>query len=91
MKGVVRKNIHKKDRIFRCLIFKNIVIVRIFLESADKCKENREYERKNVLCEILYVLSVCVSGEILEDWKVIHYGPHLNQCRLFFVCLAGIS
>ena len=53
------------------------------LESAEKCKENGKYERKNILCEIFYVVSVRMSGEILEDVKFGRYGPDVNQGRLF--------
>ena len=40
--------------------------------------------------EILYVVSVLMSGEIiLEYHKVGRYGPDRNQGHLFFVCLVG--
>ena len=49
------------------------------LESAEKLRENSKDERKNILWEILYVVSICMSGEILEDQKVGHYNPDENQ------------
>ena len=36
------------------------------LKSAEKFKENGKYDCKNILCEIFYVVSVCMSGENLR-------------------------
>ena len=33
------------------------------LECADKFWENGKHEHKNILCEIIYVVSDCISGE----------------------------
>ena len=85
-----RKNIHRNERIFHFLILKNIINGRNVLGSAEKCKENRKDECKNILCEIFYVLSVHISGKILDDQKVGRYGTDGNQGHLFFVCLVGI-
>ena len=76
---MVIKNIHKNERIFRCLILINSINGRSVLDSADKSNKNGEDKRKNILCEIFYVVSVCMSGEILEDRKVRQYGPDINQ------------
>ena len=51
-------------------ILRNIINGRGLLESADKCKGNDKYERKIIPCEMFYVVSVHISGEILEYWKV---------------------
>ena len=42
-------------------------------------RENKKDERKNIPCVILYVVSVCISREILEENKVGRYGPDGNQ------------
>ena len=51
MKGMLNIYIYiyKDERIFCCLISRNIISGRSVLESADKCKENRKYERRNIL------------------------------------------
>ena len=47
-------------------------------------------ETGNINVEIFYVVSVRMSEEIiLEDQKVVQYGPDRNQGHLFFVCLVG--
>ena len=40
------------------------------MQSAEKCRGKWKYERKNIRCEILYVVTVCMSGLFLEDQKV---------------------
>ena len=44
-----------------------------------------KYKRKNVICGIFCVLSVRMSGEILEDQKFRQYGPGVNQVHLLFL------
>ena len=39
------------------------------LESADKCKGKWKYEQKNIY-ETLYIVSIRMSGEILENRNV---------------------
>ena len=51
---------------------------------AYKCKENGKDEYKNIIFEIFHVVSVRMSGEILEDTKVGICGPDVNQGHLFF-------
>ena len=68
---------------FHCLILRNIINGRSVLESAERCKENRKDEWKNILYEIFYVVSVRTPGEILEYWKVGRYRPDVNQGHLF--------
>ena len=52
-------------------------------------KNVRETGKRNI--EIFYVVSVCMSGEIILEYrKVGRYGPDRNQGNLFFVCLVGI-
>ena len=47
-------------------------------------------ETGNINVEIFYVVSVRMSEEIiLEDHKVVQYGPDRNQGHLFFVCIVG--
>ena len=58
------------------------------MEGADQCKENGKYERTNILCEIIYILSVCMSGDILEYQKVGKYAPDGNQAHLLFYQLS---
>ena len=40
------------------------------LESSEKYKEKWKDERINIPCEILYLVFVYMSGEILKDQKV---------------------
>ena len=46
-----------------------MVCIRL-LEGAEKCKENWTDERKNIPCEIFYVVNFHVSGKILEDRNI---------------------
>ena len=50
-----------------------------------KIQGNGKYECKNIICEIFYIVSVRMSGEILEYRKVGRYGPDGNQGHLFFL------
>ena len=49
---MVRKNIHKNERMFRGLILRNITNGRSELESVDKYKENSMDEHINILCSV---------------------------------------
>ena len=53
------------------------------LEIVDKYKENVKYESKNILCKIFYVVSVRMSGEILENRKFGWYRPDEIQGQFF--------
>ena len=54
----------------RCLILRYIINGRSVLESSEKYKEKWKDERINIPCEILYLVFVYMSGEILKDQKV---------------------
>ena len=47
-------------------------------KNSNKTREN---ERKNILCEIFYVVSVRISGEILEDQNFWD-GTNLMEIRV---------
>ena len=61
------KKIHGNERILCCLVLRNIINGRSVLETSDKCKENWKGERKNIPCENIYLVTVHMSGKILED------------------------
>ena len=54
----------------RCLILRYIINGRSVLESSEKYKEKWKDKRINIPCEILYLVFVYMSGEILKDQKV---------------------
>ena len=64
-KGHGKKDIHINEIMFRFLILRNIINDKSVLESAKKCRKNGKDERKNIICEIFYVVSVHMPGEIL--------------------------
>ena len=47
--GHGKKNIHKNERMVRCLILRNIKNCRSVVDSAKKCKENGKDESLNIL------------------------------------------
>ena len=59
------------------------------LNSTDKFKDNGKDSCKNILCEILYIVSVRITREMLEYWKVGQEGTDENQDCLFFDYLVG--
>ena len=63
---------------------KNIINGKRCVGECRKMQGNRKYEHKNIPCEIFYVVSVLMSGEILKGQKFGRYRPDRNQGRLFF-------
>ena len=54
---------------FRCLVLRNIINGRNFLDSVEKCKETGKENHDNIICEIFYAMSVYIPKEILENQK----------------------
>ena len=63
---------------------KNIINGKRCVGECRKMQGNRKYEHKNIPCEIFYVVSVLMSGEILKGQKFGRYRTDRNQGRLFF-------
>ena len=63
----VTKYLHINEIVFCCFILINIKNGRWVLDIAEKLKNIYNDEYKNILCEIFYVVSVRMSGQILED------------------------
>ena len=59
--GHVNKNIHRNDIMLRCFILINMINGRSVLDSEEKFKEDDKYQSKNIIWEILYVVSVRMS------------------------------
>ena len=59
-KGHGKKNVHRNEIMFCCLILRNIINVRSVLESAEKCRENwKDQCEKSHVKYSTECLSVC--------------------------------